>query len=242
MLLANEVVALELKRRNRPGLYRIHENSRPGPPAGIPRAGQVDGFSLRRPDAAGRNPEAAQSRARASRAKAWSRSACSSRSSAPCTAPSRWAITASSKHELHPLHLAHPALFGPGRASRLVRPPARRRAIQLRRSLAAGAASFQHRTRGGRGRAGIGEAQEARIFRPAGPCDQAHVVSGAHPGSALLGTARPVAGVRHSGHGAVVRPCREISLFSTRNGWSCRGSVPRLSYAPGRRCRSRWHG
>jgi ribonuclease R len=30
MLLANEVVALELKRRNRPGLYRIHENPDPG--------------------------------------------------------------------------------------------------------------------------------------------------------------------------------------------------------------------
>jgi len=29
MLLANEVVALELKRRNRPGLYRIHENPDP---------------------------------------------------------------------------------------------------------------------------------------------------------------------------------------------------------------------
>jgi ribonuclease R len=30
MLLANEVVALELKRRNRPGLYRIHETPDPG--------------------------------------------------------------------------------------------------------------------------------------------------------------------------------------------------------------------
>jgi ribonuclease R len=30
MLLANEVVALELKRRGRPGLYRIHENPDPG--------------------------------------------------------------------------------------------------------------------------------------------------------------------------------------------------------------------
>ncbi len=30
MLLANEVVALELKRRSRPGLYRIHENPDPG--------------------------------------------------------------------------------------------------------------------------------------------------------------------------------------------------------------------
>jgi ribonuclease R len=30
MLLANEVVALELKRRDRPGLYRIHENPDPG--------------------------------------------------------------------------------------------------------------------------------------------------------------------------------------------------------------------
>jgi ribonuclease R len=30
MLLANEVVALELKRRNRPGIYRIHENPDPG--------------------------------------------------------------------------------------------------------------------------------------------------------------------------------------------------------------------
>ena len=29
MLLANEVVALELKRRSRPGLYRIHENPDP---------------------------------------------------------------------------------------------------------------------------------------------------------------------------------------------------------------------
>ena len=61
MLLANEVVALELKRRNRPGLYRIHETPDPGSPAGIPRAGEVDGlFQCRRPDAARRNPEAAR--------------------------------------------------------------------------------------------------------------------------------------------------------------------------------------
>ena len=50
MLLANEVVALEIKRRGRPGIYRIHENPGPGAAGGIPRAGQVDGLSLRRPD------------------------------------------------------------------------------------------------------------------------------------------------------------------------------------------------
>ncbi|MEI9998129.1 MAG: RNB domain-containing ribonuclease [Verrucomicrobiota bacterium] len=71
MLLANEVVALELKRRGRPGLYRIPRKSRPGAPAGIPRAGQVDGLFLRRPHAARRKSRSCSTTCAASPARAW---------------------------------------------------------------------------------------------------------------------------------------------------------------------------
>ncbi|MEI9998128.1 MAG: hypothetical protein WDO13_02620 [Verrucomicrobiota bacterium] len=81
------------------------------------------------------------------------------------------------KMKLHALHLAHPALLRPARASRALHPgPQRRRRPQLRRPLAARAASLHHRAHRRRCGAGIGAAQEAGIFRPAGARHAAHVV------------------------------------------------------------------
>ena len=232
MLLANEVVALELKRRGRPGLYRIHENPDPDRLQEFRAQAKSMGFPCG--DLTQRGEiQKLLNRVRGQPGEAWSRSACSSRSSAPCTARSRSAITGfrsmNYTHFTSPIRrysdlVVHRVLFTSGRGTRR---------FELRRPVAARAASFHHRTLRLRGRAGIGEAEEARVLRPAGARHQAHVVPGADPGSALLRPCRAIARVRDPGHGSDVGTCKATCSSSTRNGWNCRASARRSPCAPG---------